>query len=241
MTETAPDTLCFIPCSKSKAPDRDVDPVAPTLAENRIPATWPSLQAARERMSPCVQHSGQSCPALRRYDGGLYNSAPGFRDDVARHLDSGRLDLYIISAAYGLLHANDPIQRYEAEMKGSVAATWRAGGLVDVIADLVGTSRARRVFGFFAGPSRWSGAHAKYRYFFTEGVNAAIASGTAIDTAGCFYRADGLGTQAITGALGRTLLRGLREGFSDRFQAEHADGERDGGILVGLDIIHPSP
>ena len=55
-------------------------------------------------------------------------------------------------------------------MKGKVATLWRNLGLVGVISELILNSHAQRVFGFFAGPSDWSGSHTKYRYFFTEGV-----------------------------------------------------------------------
>ena len=120
-------------------------------------------------MSACIEEDTRPCTALRQYDGGLYNSKSNFRDDLARHLEVGRLDLYIISAGYGLVHAFDPIHPYEAEMKGKVATFWRALGLIGVISELIRVSRARRVLGFFAGPSHWKGAHAKYRYFFTEG------------------------------------------------------------------------
>ena len=116
-------------------------------------------------MNACLERNMLPCAALRQYDRGLYNSDPDFRDLVEKRLDSGRLDLYIISAGYGLVHALDPIQPYEAEMKGRVATFWRDAGLTAVISELVRSSRSRRVFGFFAGPSHWSGAHAKYRYF----------------------------------------------------------------------------
>ena len=188
-------------------------------------------------MSARIKEDIQTCIALRQYDGGLYNSEPGFREDLACYLKAGRLDLYIISAGYGLVHALDPIHPYEAEMKGWVAKLWKDAGLAGVISELIRVSRVQRVFGFFSGSSQWSGAHAKYRYFFTEGVKAAVASGVMIDTAGCFYRETGRGTYAITGALGRTLLRGLRADFSSRFLAEHAMGRMDGNICIRSENI----
>ena len=237
MMESLADTLCFIPCCKSKTAYPDCRPLRPTLTKNRVPETWLYLQAARKMMSACIEEDTRPCTALRQYDGGLYNSKSNFRDDLARHLEVGRLDLYIISAGYGLVHAFDPIHPYEAEMKGKVATFWRDLGLIGVISELIRVSRARRVLGFFAGPSHWKGAHAKYRYFFTEGVKASVASGARIDITACFYRETGRGTNAITGALGRTLLRGVRANFSSRFLAEHAKGRTDGNIEIQSDDI----
>ena len=191
-------------------------------------------------MSARLEQDIRPCAALRQYDGGLYNSDPKFRDVVEKHLESGRLDLYIISAGYGLVHALDPIHPYEAEMKGRVAAFWKAAGLAAVISELVRNSRSRRVFGFFAGPSDWSGANAKYRYFFTEGVNEAAAMGATLDTAACFYREDGRGTNAITGALGRALLRGIRAKFSSGFLDEYAIGRPDGNVVIRSETIRDS-
>ena len=234
------ETLCFVPCCKSKTQYPDRRTASPTLTMSRIPVAWESLQAARKNMSACIDEAIQPCAALRQYDGGLYNSTLEFREDIARYLNADRLDLYIISAAYGLVHAVDPIQPYEAEMKGSVATLWREAGLVEVISELIRVSRAQRAFGFFAGPSHWSGAHAKYRYFFTEGVKAAVTSGATISTSACFYRAWGRGTRAINGALGRALLRGLGADFSSRFLAEHTNGWRDGNVLIRSESIHGS-
>ena len=117
-------------------------------------------------------------------------------------------------------------------MKGKVATLWRDLGLVGVISELILNSHAQQVFGFFAGSSQWSGSHTKYRYFFTEGVKEASASGAMIKTATCFYRADSRGTNAITGALGRTLLHGLRKDFSSRFLAGYTTGHAYGNVLI---------
>ena len=235
--ETHPETLCFIPCCKSKTAYSDRRFLRPTLTSKCIPETWQNLHAARKMMSACIEANTRPCNALHQYDGGLYRSDVGFRDEVTRCINSVRLDLYIVSAGYGLVHALDPIRPYEAEMKGKVATFWRSAGLVEVISELIRVSRAERVFGFFAGPSHWSGAHAKYRYFFTEGVKAAVAKGTRIGAAACFYRETGQGTKAITGALGRTLLRGARSNFSSRFLAEHEMGRTDGNIVIRSDRI----
>ena len=126
-------------------------------------------------------------------------------------------------------------------MKGRVAKFWRDAGLTAMICELVrSNSRSRRVLGFFAGPSRWRGTHAKYRYFFTEGVNEAIAMGATLDAAACFYREDGRGTNAITGALGRALLKGIRAEFSSDFLGEYAIGRLDGDVVIRSETIRDS-
>ena len=225
-------TICFIPCCKKKAKCTPASVNSPKLTEERIPESWGKLHAGRQGMSACLDQDMGPCPALVQYDGGLYKSDPDFRDLVERHLEAGRLDLYIISAGYGLVHALDPIQPYEAEMKGKVARFWRDAGLTTVISELVYNSRSRQVYGFFAGPSHWSGADAKYRYFFTEGVKEAVATGAKVDEAACFYREEGRGTNAITGALGRAFLRGIRTNFSNGFLDEYAIGRLDGNVII---------
>ena len=234
------ETLCFVPCCKSKTEYPDRRAASPTLTKSCIPVAWVRLQAARKKMSGCIEEAIRPCAALCQYDGGLYNSTLEFREDITRYVNADHLDLYIISAGYGLVHAMDPIQPYEAQMKGSVATLWREAGLVNIISELIRVSRAQRVFGFFAGASHWSGAHAKYRYFFTEGVKAVVTSGAMISSSACFYRACGRGTRAINGALRRTLLRGLGADFSSRFLAEHTNGWRDGNVLIRCEIIHGS-
>lgn len=237
MMEAMADTLCFIPCCKKKTKYPEYRGLRPTLTERRIPETWQDLQAARKKMSHCLEEDVRPCNALRQYDGGLYRSDFNFRESLTHYLETGRIDLYIISAGYGIVHALDPIHPYEAEMKGEVAELWRDLGLVRVISELIHVSHAHRVFGFFAGPSHWHGSHAKYRYFFTEGVKEASASGTMINTATCFYRASGLGVNAITGALGRTLLHGLREDFASRLLARYTTGHAYGNVLIRSDNL----
>ena len=48
-------------------------------------------------MSACLEQDMRPCAALRQYDGRLYNCEPRFREVVERHLESGQLDLYVIS------------------------------------------------------------------------------------------------------------------------------------------------
>lgn len=237
MTGAVADTLCFVPCCKKKAEYVGSLRVDLTLNERRIPETWGSLLAARERMSGCIESGSAYGPALSVYDLGVFNSEPGFREEVTNHLNTGHIDLYVLSAGYGVVHALDPIQLYEAEMKGRVATLWREAGLVNVVAELIAVSRARRVFGFFAGSSQWSSSSAMYRYFFTEGLRAAIGARAIVSDGRSFHRAEGMGVRAINGALGRTLLRGLRADFSRRFLAEHEDGQYDGKVLIRTDTL----
>lgn len=231
------DTLCFIPCCKRKTATPDRRSTAPTLTAERIPETWRRLQAGRKGMSACIDASVSPCIALRQYDGGFYNAEASFREDVAGSLNAGRLDLYILSAGYGIVHALDPIHPYEAEMKGRVAAHWRDAGLSAAIAESIRLSHARRVLGFFAGRAHWSGNHTKYRHFFTEGVRTAVAEGAELDTAACFHRESGRGTHAITRALGRALLRGVRSDFSSGFFSEYAPGRRDGNVVIRSETL----
>ena len=233
-------TLCFIPCCKRKT-KHPCDPSTPQfLTEKCIPNSWQSLETGRQRMRACLDLNISQCPALDRYDGNLYKSESNFREAVLHQLKTEALELYIISAGYGIVHALDPIHPYEAEMKGSNGRLWRDVGLVSVISELICTSSACQVFGFFAGPSNWAGAHAKYRYFFTEGVKMAIANHTTLDKAVCFFRESGWGSNAINGALGRTLIHGLRAKFSSRFLSEYTVGRLDGNVVIRSEIVHES-
>lgn len=101
------DTLCFVPCCKSKV-EYIGSPRDPTLNKRRIPETWVRLLAARVRMSGCVEGGSARGPALSVYDGGVFKSEPGFREEVTRHLNAGHVDLYVLSAGYGVIHALDP-------------------------------------------------------------------------------------------------------------------------------------
>ena len=231
-------TLCFIPCSKSKTKCSSRKSIPPILTKARVPETWGNLQGARRKLSAHIEEDSRSCSALRHYNGHFYKSEPNFRAELERHLRAGWLDTYIVSAGYGVIHALDPIQAYGAEMKGAAARQWRDMGLVDVISELIRVSLAVRVFGFFAGPSHWNGAHAKYRYFFTEGIKSAIAHGAKVNAAICFFRETGRGSSAINRALGRTLLRGLRSNFSANYLREHTMGRSDGNILIRSEIIY---
>lgn len=226
------DTLWFIPCCKRKTATPDRRSTVPTLTAERLPETWPRLQAGRKGMNTCIDANVLPCIALRQYDGGFYKAEASFREDITYGLSVGQLDLYIFSAGYGIVHPLDPIRPYEAEMKSSVASHWKDAGLSAVIAELIRNSHARRVLGFFAGPAHWSGNHAKYRYFFTKGVAAAVAQGAELDTTACFHRASGQGARAINGALGRALLHGVRSDFSSGFFGEYAAGRRDGTVVI---------
>ena len=157
MTEAMVDTLCFIPCCKRKTECQNDPTKTSILTERHIPESWQILQSGRKEMSVCIERNMRPCVALRQYRGDLYKSESDFLESVMHHLKIGWLDVYIVSAGYGLVHALDPIHPYEAEMKGKTATLWRDVGLVRVISELIRLSRVQRVFGFFAGPSHWPG------------------------------------------------------------------------------------
>jgi len=188
-------------------------------------------------MSYRADQSIRNIPALQLYDGHLYRCDPSFRQRIRDAVLSDQICLYIVSAGYGLVHAFESIHMYEAEMSGKTSRSWRDTGLVSVIEELISTLKPKRVFGFFAGPPHWSGAHAKYRYFFTQGARAAAVSTPSGETAACFYRSEGRGVGAIMGALGRTLLRGIETGFSEHFVDCYRSGRKDGNVTIAVDLL----
>ena len=86
----------------------------------------------------------------------------------------------------------------------------------------------------------WSDGVGTSLYASAKGVNEAAAMGATLDTAACFYREDGPGTNAITGALGRALLRGIRAKFSSGFLDEYAIGRPDGNVVIRSETIRDS-
>jgi hypothetical protein len=161
-------------------------------------------------MHYCVKDQSVPTPAIDLYSGNFYKSLnkPLLKDFML----ANHLQIYILSAGYGVVHALDPVQNYDAEMKGPVAQFWRDNGIIDYIASL--SANAEKVFGFFAGEPNWSGPHAKYRFFFTEGVKRAIQKEGRISEAGCFYRGEGRGANPILTALGRSFMDSIASGFS---------------------------
>jgi hypothetical protein len=134
--------------------------------------------------------------------------------------------------------ALEPIQYYDAMMKGGVATNWRNANLSNIIADLLSQEQPAYVYGFFAGENHWSTAGSKYRYFFTEGVKNALRKGVDSKLTGCFYRKEGRGVKAILGSLGRTFIDLLNSNFDVAYVSDVNEHSRyDGNVKIGFQRI----
>ena len=209
--------VCFIPCCKAKK-DTGKTVTSYFQPDIELEQLFCRLKSARRGMAGCVETVSKKTSALYLYAGYFY-SIPGLKSAVVRLIEAGQMRLFIISAGYGLLDAFEPVKKYEAVMSGHAARYWRDVGLTEIIADVCVQLKPEQVYGFFAGVPEWKGTGAKYRYFFTSGVQQALGKGWVPAQAGCFYfyRRKGRGVTRIMKALGMSLYELLNSGFQDAF------------------------
>jgi len=198
----------------------------------------------REGMKNYVDYSSSLTTAIHLYDGFLYNSISDLRDLTIQSMQSNRIDVYIISAGYGIASALEPLHDYEAEMKEEIADHWLKHNLVGIITDLLVQKKPQYVLGFFSGTSEWETQGSKYRYFFENGVNNALDNGLEPKIAGCFNRRRSFEAKAkdILGALGRTyaeFIRRLSSGGPDEQWIEEIQmqGTRDANVIIGFNRL----
>ncbi|MFX1487030.1 MAG: hypothetical protein ACFFBS_08065 [Promethearchaeota archaeon] len=236
-----PRVVCFIPCCKTKNPSGRIEEEGRGLTEKELPYAWNLLMEGRngmdriaaERSDVDIDLNSPKTSAIHLYKGTIYRQFD--LNDVLGSIREGRLKLFIISAWYGLVDAFDPLHRYEAKMEDEIAEHWRVHRLDKIIADVLLALRPSSAIGFFSGKEYWSGGGAKYRYFFTEGVNEDLKRGFRMRMRGCFYNVSGLGAIAILGALGRTFMSYLKSGFSEDFICDvERRGIKDGNVEIGF-------
>lgn len=232
------ETICFIPCCKSKTASKiAADQSNSWLATARFDKT--KFLKGREMMTPLIDYGSLPTPALDLYSGRFYQSLD--KERIKMLIANGTLRLFILSAGYGIVDANEPIYKYEGEMKGKIAKCWKMVGLDNFLSEIVMDIRPKRVFGFFPGESSWSGSNMKYRYFFSRGIKIALNQGLKLKDAGCFFRAEGQGTTAILRSLGKCFMEGLICNFSDEFmikaETEGFQPENCSSILIKFDRL----
>lgn len=230
-------TVCFIPCCSTKNAVGGTESLPYAWPDAGLKTAWNNLQSARHGNEHSIKFSSQLTPALYLYSGAFYHAFDP--EPVKQAVHKGQLRLFILSAGYGLLDAFEPVFDYDAEMKGKVARYWRDSGLVNIISDICLALNPEQIYGFFAGEPAWSGAGAKYRYFFTEGVKKAVQSGIKPARAGCFYRQSGRGVTAILKSLGRVFAGCLASNFTcdGMIAAVGLGGLKEGNIVIGYDDL----
>jgi hypothetical protein len=230
--------VCFIPCCRSKKATGQIIGHEMDLSEKELPITWRLLEKGRQEirgLNARVYFDADSpvTSALYLYTGAFYGEL--CKRSLVSAIQEGKLRLFILSAGYGVVDAFEPLRYYDAEMKGQVAGLWRGNRLDEVISELLLTLRPKNVFGFFAGEDSWAGAGAKYRYFFTKGLDNAMNEGLDVGLSGCFYRSAGLGTTAILGSLGRLFMYLFRSDFNPTFiSGIEAKGRADSTTVLSF-------
>jgi len=228
--------VCFIPCCGGKYASGNIRKPEHVLSIRDLPNTWGDLLEGREEMRYCIESASPKTSAIELYAGSLYNVLSPHKEEIIESIQRNRLRLIIVSAGYGIVDALEPIHNYDAMMKGKVASHWKNSNLTNVIADLLLQERPMRVYGFFAGESRWSTPGSKYRYFFSEGVKTALRKGLDSKLSGCFYQVEGRGVKAILGSIGRTFVELMKSNFKDLYIEDiRENGRRDGNVEIGFD------
>jgi len=230
---------CFIPCCSSKLASGQVIGSNNALSWKELPTKWHLLEKARSKIRDMAIentdsiHFVQNSPftsALCLYKGAFYRQLS--LGELTTEIQTKRLRLFVLSAGYGIVDAFEPLQKYDAEMKGKVAQHWKAFGLEEIISELLLTLKPKSVFGFFAGGEVWSDPGAKYRYFFIMGLNRALSEGLDVELNGCFFRSAGLGTTQILGSLGRVFMDLIRSRYSESLISDIARNCRINGTVA---------
>jgi len=81
-----------------------------------------SRDLAFRRSGTSIDLRSDTCPALFLYSGTMY-SIEGFREEVHLAIDRG-MHVLVESGGYGLVRAEEPIHKYEAQMNRT-APVWR--------------------------------------------------------------------------------------------------------------------
>lgn len=109
-----------------------------------------ALIRGRELLKDCI-YGSRDVTALSLYDGFEYKALNKWL--IKRAILNSEVDLIIVSAGYGLVHAFERVRAYNAVMKGDVLRLWLSVGLPGVIADYAIRSSAEVVYGFFTKSS----------------------------------------------------------------------------------------
>ena len=225
--------VCFLPCCSRKEATGNLINASTALSERELPKTFHLLEKGRQKIKDIASQTDskisfkQDSPltsALFLYKGAFYQQLN--KRGIIGEIQNNRLRLFILSAVYGIVDAFEPLQYYDAELKGKVAKHWKEYELEEIICELLLTLEPKYVFGFFAGSEAWSDPGAKYRYFFVEGLYKAIGKDLNAELSGCFFRQSGLGTTQILGSLGRTFMDLLRGDFSESIVSRIAFNSR---------------
>lgn len=144
------DTMLLIPCSGGKDGTGDLGlvptPIESFLGEETAGVLAEGRVRAFERKRTSLDRSSAFVLAIARYSGQPYKT-PGVLDAVLDAISRG-VHVLIVSGGYGLLRAEEPIQRYNAQMLDTLPV-WRSR-IPAILADYVARNDIRRTFGAFS-------------------------------------------------------------------------------------------
>jgi len=229
--------ICFLPCCGRKSATGLIERPPISLSEIELPHCWSTLEEGRRAMQGNIDWLSRETSAIHLYTGSPFDVISPFKMQIIELIRSGKLQLYIISAGYGVINALEPIHEYDAMMKQGVARHWNEHHLAEVIGELIHIQQPTHVFGFFAGKSDWSPHSSSYRYFFSKGVQVALKLGSN-STSGCFYRASGMGVKEILGAIGSAFTQLVASDFDESFVLNVEQNQlRIGDVVIGFDRL----
>ena len=113
--------LFLIPCSKKKTDKKMIKCNQKTVFNYLSPQFQQKLKKAREKFKDCIKSDSNLINALSRYNGHLYNVAPSFKQKLFNAIKENKLDLFIISAGFGIVHAFERIPDYDLRMDNKIA------------------------------------------------------------------------------------------------------------------------
>ena len=142
------DVLLLIPCCGSKEgngsrPRVESAALGTELCDSSVSLLEKGRRLAFSRKPDALQPESQLLPAMTWYTGNPYK-VPGFRESLDSAFGQGMRCL-IVSAGYGLLRPDDPINKYDLQMAETLAI-WKYR-LPQILADYISRNGVRRVFG----------------------------------------------------------------------------------------------
>lgn len=200
----------FLPCSRNKCA-RFAPAVPRTSMRNFLSGRqWSDLQSARAgiwRIGGTIRPHGAHTIGLYLYHGYFWQPINSIRARLSTQTQANRLQPFIVSGGYGVLHGNEDCQDYNALLSGPVAAFWKRTGLADIIADtLISNSiPPDEVYGYFPRTT-------KYSQFFRNAIRIARRLGWS-GHAGCFINTNGI-RNACLNPLGHTFVNHYHNGFA---------------------------
>jgi hypothetical protein len=208
------------------------------------PQIWTFLNNARQNINAVgVTFAGTPTAAIYLYHGRLlWARIAGILPQLVSDVRNGNLEIFILSAGYGVIHCFESGQEYNGELQGRIASYWiDQYSLDNIISNIILKNKPDQVYGYLTGPDQKLRSY-QYRYTFCEGVRIARAKGFG-GLAGCFGVISGIGSSGVSPYLADILIRHHGQGFNYQWAINSAnwpspgDGLRGGSGQIGFQIL----